>query len=252
MVAAVVLGLVGLLVGPVLGVIVDRAVQRERLQPHHRCTACRSPMGGRSMVPVLSWFGRCAACGRHPGWRYPVTDLAAVGALAVVGGRFGFDWPTVAYAALAAVLVVLSVIDVETHLLPDVITFPALLGGLALVVALSVAGGTTDRIPGALVGAATAFGILLVLHVAMPAGLGFGDVKLAPTLGLFIGWLYPSLLTGVSLVLYTLLIASAAGGLLGVAVNLVRRRRAEFPFGPALAGATMTVIAFAPRLVPPS
>lgn len=250
MLTAVVFALVGLVLGPFLGVVVDRAVERERLRPHHRCTGCRADLGARSLIPVVSWFGACPRCERHPGWRYPLTDLAAAVAFGVVGFRFGFGWPAIAYAALAAVLVVLSVIDVETHLLPNVITYPAFLGGLGLIVVLSLALGHGGHLPSALIGGFTAFALLLVLHVILPAGMGLGDVKLAPTLGLFLGWMYDSPLTAVSLVLYALLIASAGGGLVGLAVNTLRRRRGEFPFGPALAAATLTVIGAAPTFVP--
>lgn len=248
--AALALALVGLALGPLLGVVVDRAVEREPLRPEHRCPSCRASLGPRALVPVLGWATRCGGCAGRPAWRYPVVDLATAASFAVVGARFGFGWPTLAYAALCAVLVVLSVIDLETHLLPNVITYPALLGGLALVVVLSAVLGTPDHLSSAVVGAVTAFALLLAFHVIRPAGMGLGDVKLAPTLGLFLGWLYNSPLTAVSLVLYAILVASLGGGVIGLAVNAVRRRREEVPFGPALALGTLLVIAVSPSLVP--
>lgn len=250
MTPALVLGLIGLLVGPALGVVVDRAVERERLRPQHRCTRCRAVQGPVSLVPVVGWFRRCGRCGRHPGWRYPLTDLAAAGSLALVGARFGLGGPVIAYAGFAAVLVVLSVIDLETHLLPNVITYPAFLAGLATSLALGVATGNGDHATGALVGGISAFVLLFVLHVIRPDGMGLGDVKLAPTLGLALGWLHADPLLAVTLVLYALLLASVGGGLVGLAVNLVRRRREEVPFGPALALGTLVVIAASRSLVP--
>jgi leader peptidase (prepilin peptidase) / N-methyltransferase len=247
--AAIVLAALGLLVGPALGVVVDRAVERERLRPHHRCTGCRSALGRASLVPVVSWFRRCSSCGRHPGWRYPATDVATAASLALVGGRFGLGWPAVAYAGFAAVLVVLSIIDLETHLLPNVITYPAFLAGLAMAVGAGVVSGDAGRIPAALVGGASAFVLLFVLHVIRPAGMGLGDVKLAPTLGLALGWLHGDPWLAVSLVLYALLLASLGGGLVGLAVNALRRRREEIPFGPALALGTLVIIAVSPSLV---
>jgi leader peptidase (prepilin peptidase) / N-methyltransferase len=249
-VAFVVLGFVGLLLGPLLGVVVDRAVDREPLRAEHRCRVCRASLGPASLVPILHWFRRCGSCGAHPGWRYPVTDLATAASFVLVGARFEVGWPTVAYAALAAVLVVLSVIDLETHLLPNVLTYPAFVVGLVLVLGLSVAFGYTAGIVSALVGALTAFVLLLGFHLVHPAGMGMGDVKLAPTLGLFLGWLYDSPLTAVSLVLYTLFVASLGGALVGLTINTVRRRREEIPFGPALAIGTLLIIAVSPALVP--
>lgn len=247
--ATLVLAVAGLVLGPALGVVVDRAVERELLRPHQRCTRCRAGLGPASLLPLVSWFRRCGACGRRPGWRYPVTDLAAAGSLAVVGARFGLGWPVLAYAAFAAVLVVLSVIDLETHLLPDVLTYPAFAGGLALAVALGVVAGRGDHVTSALVGGVSAFVLLFVLHVIRPEGMGMGDVKLAPTLGLALGWLHADPLLAVTLVLYALLLASLGGGLVGLAVNVVRRRREEVPFGPALALGTLVVIAASPVIV---
>lgn len=247
--AVVLFAVVGLGIGPALGVVVDRAVGRERLRPSHRCTSCRGELGWRSLVPIRSWFDRCPSCRRHPGWRYPATDVATAATLAVVAARFGWGWPAAAYAALAAVLVVLSVIDLETHLLPNVITYPALLATVAVVVVGGGLAGHADRIPGALVGGISAFGLLFALHVIRPDGMGMGDVKLAPTLGVALGWLHGDPLLAVTLVLYALLVASLGGGLVGLAVNAVRRRRDEIPFGPALAMGTLLVIAVSPSLI---
>jgi leader peptidase (prepilin peptidase)/N-methyltransferase len=247
-----VLALVGLAVGPLLGVLVDRAVEREPLEAHHRCRSCRASLGARSLVPVVSWFGTCPGCANHPGWRYPAVDVATAASLAVVGARFGIGWPALAYGLLCAVLVVLSVIDLETHLLPNVITYPAFVVGLAVIVVLSVTHGYAGGITSALTGAVFAFALLLFFHVLQPRGMGLGDVKLAPTLGLFLGWLYASPVTAVVLVLYAVLAASLGGGLVGLAVNLARRRRMEIPFGPALALGTVVVIALSPALVGPA
>jgi leader peptidase (prepilin peptidase) / N-methyltransferase len=145
---------------------------------------------------------------------------------------------------------VLSVIDLETHLLPNVITYPAFLAGLVLAVALGGLAGRGDHVASALVGGVSAFVLLLVLHIARPDGMGLGDVKLAPTLGLALGWLHADPWLAVTLVLYALLLASVGGGLVGLAVNAVRRRRDEIPFGPALAFGTLVVIAASPVVAP--
>lgn len=195
------------------------------------------------MLPLRSWFTPCVGCGRRPGSRHPVTDVSAAAALGLVGARFGFSAEAAVYAGLAAVLVVLSVIDLETHLLPNVITYPAFVVGLVAVVVLSPFLDRVDGVVSALVGAVVAFVIMLVFHVVNPAGLGLGDVKLAPTLGLFLGWLSPSPLTAVSLVLYAVMIGAAGIGILGMTLRLLGRRVPEVPFGPGLVVGTLAVIA---------
>ncbi len=140
-------------------------------------------------------------------------------------------------------LVVMSVIDLETHLLLDNLTKPTLIAGILLVLFLSGLYGAEDRIWPALIGSALFGGILLLAYRVYPPGLGFGDVKLAPSLGLFVGWLSSEILVSVRLVFFTMIVAFAIGGFGGLAVNLIRRRRAEFPLGPALAVGTVAVIA---------
>ena len=232
-----------------LAVVVDRAVGRERLWAEHRCVRCRHGLGVASLAPLRSWFASCAHCGRRPGWRYPLTDLSAAAAFALVGARFGFTGETVIYGALAAVLVILAVIDLETHLLPNVITYPTFVVGLVVVLVTSPLLGRVDHLASALVGGAVAFTIMLVFHVISPAGLGLGDVKLAPTLGLFLGWLTTSPLTAVNLVLYAVVIGSAGVGIIGLAAKRIRGIK-EVPFGPGLVVGTLTIIAVSSRLAP--
>lgn len=241
------LALVGLAIGPLLAVVVDRAVERQRLEPEHRCVHCRTGLGPLSLLPVLGWFGRCGGCGQHKGWRYPLVDGLTAATFAGLGLALGWSWALGPYLALAAVLVVLSVIDLETHLLPNIIVWPAI--GLGLFVVLTISGerGEADAVYSALTGAAVFGGFIGAAHVAHEAGMGRGDVKLAALLGLFVGWLQPGPLAATRASLYALLIALVAGGLVGLAINVARRRRgAEIPFGPALAAAALIVVAAGP------
>ncbi len=248
MVTALVLAVVGLLVGPWLGIAVDRAVERERPRPEHRCPTCRVGWGPGSLRPAADWFGTCPACGTGKGARHLLVDGATVVGFALVGWRFDTDWRLLPYLGLVAVLVVLSVIDLETHLLPNVIVLPSVAAGAFAILVLSGELGYGDGIGPALLGAAVFGGFTGLAHLVYEPGMGFGDVKLSLLLGLFVGWLHPSLLTATRLVLFTLVLALAGGGLIGLAVNLVRRRRGEIPFGPALASATLVIIVSSPVL----
>ncbi|MEM8925871.1 MAG: A24 family peptidase [Actinomycetota bacterium] len=242
------LALIGLVVGPWLGVIADRAPDRIVPRAEHRCPHCEVGWGLRSMLPFVDWWGRCPACEHRKGTRYVLIDVSTAVVFAAVAWRFGGDWRLVPYLALGAVLVALSVIDVETHLLPNVVVYPSIAVGLFAVLVLSGELGYTDGLFPALLGAALFFGFTGAAHLVYEPGMGLGDVKLSLLLGLFIGWLHPSLLTATRLVLYALVLASLGGGLIGLAVNLIRRRRGEIPFGPALAAATIAVIVASPTL----
>ncbi len=245
MVVAIVLGLLGLILGPWLGILVDRAVDRERLVADHRCPECGSSLGRSSLVPIRHWFLRCGVDPAHRRTRYVFVDVATVAAFALAGVRFGWNWQLGPYLALFAALVVMSVIDFETHLLLNVLTYPSLFVGIFLVLALSGPTGTEDRIWPALIGAAVYGGVLGVAFLAYPPGLGLGDVKLAPTLGLFVGWLSADELVAVRLVLYAMIVAFLLGGLTGVGINIATKRsmRAEIPMGPFLALGAAVIIA---------
>ena len=248
---AAALALVGLVVGPWAGIIVDRAVDRVRLEPEHRCSVCQTGLGSRSLRPVLSWTDHCPSCANHKGIRYPLVDLATVGVFMILALRFGWSPMVLPYLALGVVLVALSAIDIETHLLPNVIVWPSILAGLFLILVFS---GEFDYVAGinaALLGAAVFGGFIGFAHVLYENGMGRGDVKLALLLGLFIGWLQPGLVDATRLVFWAILLALAGGGLAGLAYNLARGRgRAEIPFGPALAAASLAIVVLSPAIVP--
>ena len=238
----------GLLIGPGLGVLVDRAAERLRLAPEQRCTHCQTGLGPGSLLPGR-WRQGCPRCHRPKGLRYLATDLTTAVVFAVLALRFGPDWRLLPHLGLAAVLVVLSVIDIETHRLPNVIMWPSIWSALFLVLVLSGELESGVGIGPALLGGATFGGFIGAAHLVHERGMGRGDVKLSLLLGLFVGWLHPDPLTAVRLVLYTIVLALAGGALVGFGINLVRRRRGEeFPFGPALASAALAVIVLSPQL----
>jgi len=233
----------GVVAGPALGIAVDRTVERLPFRAEHRCTECRTGLGWSSLVPIMSWRDRCPSCGAHKGLRYPLVDIAAAVVFALIGWRFGPGWMLAPYLGLAAVLIVLSAIDVETHLLPNIIVWPSFLAGLFAVLVISGRQDYADGVTSALVGAAVFSGFIGAAHVIYEPGMGRGDVKLSMILGLFLGWLQPSLIDTTRLVLYTILVALFGGGLIGLLYNLIRARgRAEIPFGPALAAATLAAV----------
>ena len=91
--------------------------------------------------------------------------------------------------------------------------------------------------------------LLLVPHLIYPRGMGFGDVKLALLMGLFLGWIYRDPFQVMALVMWALVLGSGLGVLAGVGFALVRGRRAEFPFGPALALGCVLAILFSDTFV---
>lgn len=240
------LAAIALLVGPVIGIVVDRAAGRVRFRPEHRCVNCQAPQGRVSLAPIRHWFQRCQTCSRNKGLRYPALDLALTIVFVALGLRFAHVAVLGTYLGLAAVLVALSIIDIETHLLPNNVVWPSITAGLFLVLVVSGELGDERAIYSALLGAALLGGGLGLLHLAYEPGMGRGDVKLALLLGLFVGWAATDLFETVRLILYVVLLAFGGAGLVGLGYNLVHRRRGEIPFGPALASAALAIVLVAP------
>lgn len=254
------LAILGLAIGPFLGVIIDRAVNRERLKPTHRCAVikgesevdpdelpelCGGDLGPRSLVPVLSWFQKCPVDSGHRHWRYPLTDMSAAAAFAAAGYRFGSDPWLVPYLVLFAVLVAASIIDLETRLLVDVLTKPAFLAFAFAVLVLSPGLGIADNIWPAFAAGAFYFGVFGLLHLISPASLGRGDVKLAPTLGMAVGWVSADIIIAIRLTMYSIVVASLLSFIVGATAGLILMndwRKYPVPMGPFLAIGAVAMI----------
>lgn len=137
-------------------------------------------------------------------------------------------------AVSAAVLlwaVALSVIDLRQRRLPNVLTMS---GAAAILVGAAVAG----RGPHALLGGLALGGLYLAVHLAAPAGLGAGDVKLAVGLGALTGALGVAVWT----------LAAIGAALLTAVASLVaaaRGRGRAVPHGPAMCAASLAAAALA-------
>jgi leader peptidase (prepilin peptidase)/N-methyltransferase len=155
----------------------------------------------------------------------------------------------VGYLFLFAVLLTLSAIDIELFRLPDLIVLPTLAVSLLYVILVSVIEDTPELIRYALAGAGLYFGFLLLAHLIYPRGMGFGDVKLAAVMGLWVGWLGTSYTSAIGLVLWAMLIGFVAGSIIGVVLLAVRKRSKQIPFGPFLALGTVAAVLLSSGLV---
>ncbi len=198
------------LVGAVAGHLVDRAAARF---PWPRPATVGAVLGGSG--------------GAAPRGLLEVTT-AALFALAAL--RFGPTAELPAWLWSLAAGVLLGVIDLRERLLPNRVLLPATVGALLLLTVAAAAGDRWDDLLRAVLAGAAAFGVLLVMALVSPAGMGMGDVKLAGLLGLLLGWLgWPAVILG-------FLLGFLAQALVGLALIAVRRagRHTELPFGPAL------------------
>jgi len=219
----------GLIFGSFATVIAHRVPRGEAfVAGRSRCPACGEAIAAYDNIPVLSWLmlrGRCRHCGARISARYPLTEAAMAGLFAgtvlIVGTD---DWGSLALGlALCALLVIVTLTDLERRVIPNKV----LLAGAVIAIILAA---VAD--PGSLgtraISAAAAGGILFLVALAYPRGMGMGDVKLAAVMGLYLG----------RAVAPALLIGFAAGAMVGLGL-IARRgaaaRKQALPFGPFLA-----------------
>lgn len=247
----------GALIGSFLNVVVYRVpAGRSIVSPPSACGSCGHVVRPYDNIPVVSWLmlrGKCRDCGSGISVRYPLVELGGLVFFAVVAVRFvppllrttnahelvSTVLALAAFLYLAAISLALALIDLDVRRLPNVIVLPAYVVGAALLGVSSVLSGDHGSLLRALVGCLALAIIYFVLAVAVPGGMGFGDVKLAGVLGLFLGWVgWPALAVGA-------LLAFILGGIFGLALILVRKgsRKTAIPFGPwMLAGAWIGIL----------
>lgn len=233
-------GLLGLAVGSFLNVVVWRLPRGESVvSPPSACPSCGHRIRARHNVPVLGWLvlrGRCFDCRAPISARYPLVELGTGVAFAVVAVRFADDpWLLPAYLAFTGAGIALALIDLDVRRLPDVVVLPLY---VALGALLAV-GGDGEALLRAAQGAAALLGFFLLVAVAAPGAMGFGDVKLAGVIGGITAYLsWGTLLTGA----FAAFLLGAAVGVLLLALGRAGRRTAV-PFGPfMLVGAAAAIL----------
>jgi leader peptidase (prepilin peptidase)/N-methyltransferase len=226
--AAVFAFLGGLLVGSFTTVVAHRVPRGESIVgPRSRCPACSTQIAAYDNVPVFSWLllrGRARCCGAAISPRYPLTELT-VGLL--YAATVLVLWDDAGEIALGlvfvTVLTAVTLTDLERRIIPNKI----LLVGAVLAVAISAVaepGSLTERA----IAAAAAGGLLFGVALAYPRGMGLGDVKLAATMGLFLG-------RNVAPAIFVALLVGALFGLAVIAREGASARKRAIPFGPFLA-----------------
>lgn len=223
--------LVGMLVGSFANVCIYRIPEGlSVVSPRSRCPRCASEIHALDNIPVLSWIallGRCRVCRRRISARYPAVEAANGLLYFALAVRLG---PTLAAACamvFATLLLILSLIDFDHHLLPNVLTLPGIVFGLVASL--------VRQPPSLLESALSALGgyltLALVARVAEwhygEEALGQGDWKMVAMLGAFLG-AKPTLLA--------VLIGAFCGAVLGLALVALGSgsRRTRLPFGTFL------------------
>ena len=237
--------LFGAVIGSFLNVCIHRLPRGTSIVwPASACPACGRGLSWFENIPVVSYvflLGRCRTCRASISARYPIVEAATAAMFVLAWWYYGPGPLLAARLLFVCALIVLFAIDLEHHLLPNVITLP----GIAIGFLLSLINppGWRSSLIGILVGGGVLFliaeGYYKLRH---EEGLGMGDVKMLAMIGAFLGW---------QLTLLSLMIASVAGTIIGVALIATGRGTMKYalPFGTFLAVGAAVSATVGPRVL---
>lgn len=227
----------GLVVGSFANVCISRLPEKKSVSfPASHCPKCKTPIRATDNVPILSYLilqGKCRACSEPISIQYPVVELITGLLMAGVFYKFGMTWATLIFAIVIPALVIITVIDLEHQIIPDIITLPGIGFGL---VAGSYLVGWQDSLIGLLVGGGLFLGLAEgYFKLRGREGMGGGDIKYIAAAGALLGW---------KQVLLVIFLGSVLGGVVG-AIGMSAKKLdylSLIPFGPFLAAATLVSI----------
>jgi leader peptidase (prepilin peptidase) / N-methyltransferase len=239
------LAILGLAIGSFLNVCIHRVPRGGSIvSPGSRCPHCGYVLKWYDNIPVLSYAmlaGRCRGCQAPISIRYPIVEVITMVVFVAHYLVFGPDILLVPRLLFATALIALFAIDLEHHLLPNVITLPGIVVGLAFSTMLPP--GLVDAIIGVLAGG----GVLWLVGEAYyrysgQEGMGGGDVKMLAMIGAFLGW---------QLMVLTLVLSSVLGSVVGLLVIVFRKGGMKYalPYGTFLSLAALVASLYGRRIL---
>ena len=245
----------GALVGSFLNVCIGRIPNGESIVvPPSHCPKCKTPIAFYDNIPLISYLllrARCRSCGEQIAARYLIVELLMAFLAVALFSWFGFSFSFFVSFVFVAALIVISFIDLDVRIVPDVISLP----GIVLGTLFSTGGyfffrdgfGIIPSPVSSVIGILVGGGFLLATAWVYEKftgveGMGGGDVKLLAMIGAFLGW--PS-------IPITLFIASLLGSVVGIACMLLTGagRRLALPFAPFLCTGALLYLFFGNEIV---
>ncbi len=237
--------LLGLLFGSFLNVCIYRIpIKKSIIFPPSSCPNCDRKIRFYDNIPVLSYLfllGRCRFCHEHISIRYPLVELLSGLLSMALFIRYGLSYQYFMFYLFVMSLVVISFIDLQHQIIPDILSIP----GIVVGIGLSFLPGHVHWID-SLIGALGGGGLLYLVAVVFKKvtgrdGMGGGDVKLLAMLGAWMGW---------QSLPFIVLLSSLSGILIGGGALLMAGKgyRVRIPFGPFLSLGAMTYFFFGPQL----
>ena len=238
--------ILGLIIGSFLNVCIFRIPLKQSIAfPSSHCFHCHHTLGGLDLIPLLSFIflkGKCRYCGEKISIQYPMIELTNGVLYLLLFLKFGLSYSFIFYALFSSLLLVISMIDFKTGIIPNkLIIFGILLGSIYLMMNWIINRSfliIKDGILGFLAGALMIFAIIVISR----GGMGAGDMKLMGVIGLFLG------LKGVVLSLF---LGILVGGIIGAVLLMtkIKDRKSAIPFGPFLALGTFVSLYWGEQII---
>ena len=259
--------LFGLIIGSFLNVCIARIPHEESIvSPPSRCPRCKTPIRWYDNIPLVSFAvlrGRCRTCGQSISWRYPLVELLNGLLYLAAIFEFGFTGEAFLVMAICSSLVVITFIDLDHQIIPDVITYPGMMIGLVVApffmttlagplpfglgAVLPPLGWKTTSFLNALIGLVLGGAPLYLIGLLWEKlrkveAMGGGDVKYMAMIGSFLGW------KGAFL---TIMLGAVTGSIVGVSLIMLKKHQADkvIPFGPFLAFGTLLTLFRGPEII---
>lgn len=236
----------GLCIGSFLNVCIYRLPASQSIaHPGSRCPNCGTSIAFYDNIPVISYLWlrrRCRHCRVKIPMRYPIVEL--LGGLFALATflKFGLTLQALVFFVFIACLLVVTFIDLDHRIIPDIITLPGIPVFLAAGFAVTAIA-FKDALLGILIGGGSLFLVAWTYSfITKKEGMGGGDIKLLEMMGALVGW---------QGVLFTIFVSSLVGTLSGLAIMVQSRKgmKLAVPFGPFLAIGGITYIFFGSQLI---
>ncbi len=259
--------LFGLVIGSFLNVCIVRLPRgRSIVKPPSHCPRCKEPIRFYDNIPVISFLllrGKCRSCGEPISWRYPLVELMNGLFYVWIMREFGPGGEALLLMAFVSSLIVVTFIDLDHQIIPDLITLPGILVGLTLAPFFMYP--LTDPLPfhlgsllphagvyltafinsciGMIMGGAPLFLIGLIWEkLRHVEAMGGGDVKLMGMVGSFLGW---------KGALLTIMLGALSGSVIGILLIVFKHHKMEkiIPFGPFLAAGAVASVFYGADII---
>lgn len=239
--------ILGLCIGSFLNVCIYRLPASKSIVDPLRsiCPNCNNPILFYDNIPVLSYLclkGRCRYCHTRISFRYPLVEFITGIAAVNVFFTSGLTLEGLIYFVFIASLIVITFIDIDHKIIPDIITLPGILLGLVASFALPAVTFKASLL-GLLIGGGSLLCVAWVYTlITGKDGMGGGDIKLLGMMGTIVGW---------KGVIFTIFVSSMVGTCVGMILMLVKGKNMKFaiPFGPFLSVGAILYIFFGEKIL---